>query len=517
MAPLFRFQKNKNDVKAIASASASKDIEHDVDVVIIGAGWAGLGAARRLESKKIPNFVVLEGRHDIGGRCRTVPMEDGVSVAELGAQWIHGAQAKSNPLYQIALESGVAMARSGYDSTVVYKEEEDGQVQDVTHMYEEMRKELMEDGFFPYQAKRQDKDDDDITLRQCADDYLRKINATPEQRTWLNYILDSDITQEYSGSVEDTSMHWWDSDLDPKGGDVHVAQDMQGGYMSIMRHYAQPVQDRIQLNSKVTCIDWSSTNQVVVRYTLGGNSNDVHELRAKHVLITVPLGVLKAKTISFVPELPIAKQRVISRMKMGLLNKCLFLWDDQYADNLPWPKDKEWIEKISDKNQGLWTEFYNVQAANGRPMLCAFTAGRVAERIEELSEEEIQSQALQSLRNFFAPAVIPEPKQVIITKWGQDEWTRGSYSYNAFGSKHKDRKLLAEPVNQQLYFAGEACHSDFFGTTNGALFSGQISANRIVKDLGTNKSSSRSTLKLAKTEVGGQEGWARPAVPMAAS
>ena len=534
MAPLL-----KEDLLTVAPASngsastATTDNSEDedpqveeeevVDVLIIGAGWAGLGAAKELlkHDKKL-KIKILEGRHVIGGRCRTMTLQDGTSVADLGAQWIHGAQANQNPVYDAALASGIDMARSNYSSRVAYEDgdsnnKKNGNVVSEKKI-EEMHAKLMsgKDGFFQYQERRQEEDDRDISLQQCATEYLaqRKKNRCKnnkssqeedqEEKRWLGYILDSEISQEYAGSLEDMSMYWWDSDDDIAGGDVHLAQNTTSGYKGVLDHFSRDIlcdeNNVLQLNSKVTSIDYSNKNSqcVVVRYT---QNHEAKFTMARRVVVTVPVGVLQAKLIHFEPALPRRKQVAIDRMGVGLYNKCIFLWNEADADKLPWPQDKEWMEKIVSSSsssettpQGLWTEFFNSQPVTGRPMLCAFTAGRIAEEMEQYTEQEIQASAMKALQEMFPENPIPEPLQVIVTKWGQDEFARGSYSFNAFGGKHSGRKQLAAPIDSKLYFAGEACHSDYFGTTHGALMSGIATAKQIAKDCSKETNGSVKTI-----------------------
>ena len=468
------------------------DSSCDFDIIIIGAGWSGLSAAQHLQEASMSNFILLEGRHEIGGRCRTMAINghgtmvtpcseataDPLSaVVELGAQWIHDA-GPNNPIYQVAVESGITMVVSDRDAGATFRGNRQIPRSEVDRQYEK----LMTKGFLPYQEKQQSKSPQDVTLRKCAGAYLKKINATREQRLWLNYFLDSEVTQEYAASLEDLSLYWWDSEEEmghSKTEDVHLAQDTHGGYRGVLNYYAKGITDKIQCNSQVSCIDWSQKEKIDVQYRRHGRPCKL--LTARTVLITVPLGVLKANTIQFLPELPEWKQTIINRMGVGLLNKCILLWDDTETDRLPWPQNQEWIERIDDNDQqGRWTEFYNPFPLTKRPMLCAFTAGRVAASIEALSDDEIQTQVMSSLRSMFAPRQIPEPLQVVITRWGQEEFAMGSYSYNAYGASHRFRDRLADPVDKRLYFAGEACSSAFPSTTHGAFLSGAKAAKAIV-------------------------------------
>ena len=462
---------------------ADKKAACDYEVIIVGAGWAGLSAAKHFQEAGVSKFLLLEGRHEIGGRCRTIALEStsgkGAVAAELGAQWIHDS-GERNPVYQIAVESGVALAPSDREAGATFRGNRRISNSEVDKQY----KKLMKKGFLPYQEKRQD-DNQDSTLQDCVNDYLAEINASEEQRAWLNFFLDSEITQEYAASLEDLSLHWWDSGEEMghhKTGDTHLAQGVQGGYRGVLNYYAENIADKIQYNSVVKCIDWSNEEKVYIQYRQHGKPCKL--LTAPRVLITVPLGVLKSNAIQFLPELPEWKQNVIHKMGVGLLNKCLLLWDDTDTQKLPWPQNKEWLERIDDnQQQGLWTEFYNPFPHTKRPMLCAFSAGQVAASIELLADEEIQAQVMAALRSMYAPQLIPEPQLVVITRWGQDEFAMGSYSYNAYGATHRFRDRLADPVDSRLFFAGEACSSSFPSTTHGALLSGTKAAKTISNSL----------------------------------
>lgn len=474
--------------------------EEILDVLVIGAGWSGLGTAKELKGNGIATRIkILEGRDTFGGRCRSEVMNDGVTIAEYGAQWIHGAK-KTNPVYKLALQHGMDLKRSAYEAQTVYETLEDGtSIQVSKEKYKSMYDSLMEgkDGFYAYQEYRQEEDDYDVSMQQCGEDYLKKINATPEQTKWMKYFMDSEMSQEYSGALEDMSMYWWDSDEDIAGGDVEIGKV---GFKGLLEKYMQGLEHLIEYQAKVHRIDWSDKDVVVVHYT---QNSIAREIRAKRVVTTVPIGVLQAKAIEFQPALPAAKQRSIDRIGFGSMNKCLFLWDESDLDQLPWPQDTEWIERIAAPGtpQGLWTEFFYGRQVTGRPTLCAFTAGNVAREVEQWSEEEIQASCMEALQQQFAGKTIPAPRQVIITKWGQEEFTRGAYSFNKFGGKHSDRKQLAQPIDQRLYFAGEACHSQYFGTTHGALMSGMNAAKAIQKHTGKAPQSLASKAKKAAKKV----------------
>jgi cation diffusion facilitator CzcD-associated flavoprotein CzcO len=177
------------------------------DVVIIGAGWAGLGAARTLRSKGKTNFLILEAEDSVGGRCRTVEIDD-VTTAELGCQWIHGATT-ANPVYNIAKKSGIATIESV--GNVAYYSDVFGGIGPHRVPNADIRtisRTHYTNGFFPFQAGLQDSTNQDQSLRQTADKYISNKNLQGDTRLGFEYVLDTNIPQAYAASLEDLSM-WW--------------------------------------------------------------------------------------------------------------------------------------------------------------------------------------------------------------------------------------------------------------------------------------------------------------------
>ncbi|KAL7509269.1 hypothetical protein ACHAWX_000751 [Stephanocyclus meneghinianus] len=419
------------------------------DVVIIGAGWAGLGAARTLQSKGKTNFLILEAEDSVGGRCRTVEIDDD-TTAELGCQWIHGATT-ANPVYNIAKSSGIATIES--IGNVAYYS--DAGLQDTTNR--------------------------DQSLRQTADKYVKNKNLQGDTRLGFEYALDTNIPQNYAASLEDLSLWWWDSDSHISGPDHLIEQGPGKGYSGVLEHYASPVANTINFDSSVTSINWSSSSKVIVSYTKNGQASTVE---AKKVILTVPLGVLQEGSISFTPALPSWKLQAINKLGMGVYNKVIMRWKDD--ETLPWPSNIEWLNRIASLGeQGHWTEFFNLKPATGKHVVVAFSAGRESERVESLSDDSIKSEIMDSLEAMFGTLSVPEPAQIVITRWKANPLSFGSYSYYKLGSEPKHRRDLGKALGSRVFFAGEACHLKYMSTTHGALMSGQAAANAAATSLKT--------------------------------
>jgi monoamine oxidase len=455
-------------------------VNGDFETVIIGGGWAGVGAARTLYDKGLRNFIVLEGRDYIGGRSRTVPFD--TSTVELGSQWIHGAST-ANPVYNAAQKASITITKEP-GNVVAYSDVYGGSS---PHRVPQQDLRSLEqaqwtNGFFPYQRRLQDSTNKDMSLRATADKYIQSRGITGQARTGLEFVLELYITQEYAASLQSMSTWWWDSDYVVKGGDGIIQSGAGKGYTGIIESYAGSFIDKIQLSSKVTRIDWSNTGSVIVDYIQGGVAKQV---RARKAIITVPLGVLQRGSIQFTPSLPRWKLTAIRRLGMGLLNKLIMKWPD--TDTLPWPSNTEWIERITETSEaGKWTDFYNMKPSTGKNILVAFSAGNEALRVEGLSDQQQLSEAMASMKHMYGDN-IPAPEQILVTRWSADPFSAGSYSYYKVGSRPRHRKNLKKPLGDRLFFAGEACHLRYPSTTHGALLSGKeaaiLVANRLQRRL----------------------------------
>ena len=136
-------------------------------------------------------------------------------------------------------------------------------------------------------------------------------------------------------------------------------------------------------------------------------------------------------------------------------------------------------------NQGKWTEFYSLNHAfGGRPILVGFAAGKNAdELIENVDDSTARNNMLEALRKIFGTANVPEPEEVIVKRWKQDPFARGSHSIYPTNSQKQDRQNLGNSINNKIFFAGEATHLDYWGSTHGVLLSGIEGAEEVISIL----------------------------------
>ena len=194
--------------------------------------------------------------------------------------------------------------------------------------------------------------------------------------------------------------------------------------------------------------------------------------RADAVVVTVPLGVLREGAIRFEPPLPSEKIEAISGLEMGTLNKVIFKFPTPF-----WSGDGQTFQYLSE-TRGEFPLIIDWHAASGNPALILFTGGAYALAMEEREDARVTADAMRVVRTCFGTGA-PDPTGVLIQRWSQDPHTRGSYSFVPVGSSPDARDALAQPVNDRLFFAGEATNRRNPATVHGAYESGLRVANQV--------------------------------------
>ena len=413
----------------------------DERIVIVGAGAAALAAADELQIRGFHNVVLLEARDRVGGRIWTSSIGDGIPV-ELGATWIHGV--RGNPVSDIVESNGIATAETDYDNAVLY--DRDGRPAEPVDP-------ALWGAYMALAYETPEASLADVFERFAAAHSL----SGDDRRLWL-HSLASMFSHEFGADISDLSIMSYDGPSTLRGGDVVFP----GGYSQITDALAAGRD--IRLNHAVAGIDHSGPTVVVT--TESGAT-----FEADRVVVTVPLGVLKADAISFTPELPLALRDAIAALDMGILNRTVLLFDDAF-----WDSDTEWIGYAGEQ-PGQWSETLNLYPYLQQPVLAMFNPGSFGAETEQHSDDELAASAVATLEAMFGD--VPEPADTVSTRWGSDPWTRGSYSYLPVGVEFETYREMSRPVGERLFFAGEATHSRFPSTVHGALLSGRRAARQI--------------------------------------
>lgn len=426
--------------------------EREADVLVIGAGMAGLAAARALQAAG-RRVIVLEARQRIGGRVWTDTAWPDLPV-DLGASWIHGVE--GNPIAEIAAEQAIPTLPTDYDNLWLY--DSDGRLlEDDEH---DALEEAAESFFEAALEAANDEYDADQSIQRALDDHLARKPLSPRQRRALDYFINSSVEHEYAADISDLSLFAWDD------GDGFDGEDVifPGGYGQIADFLAAGLD--IRLGRAVSAVAYDDEG---VTIDCAGET-----FRAGQAVITLPLGVLQKGSVRFEPPLPGAKQTAIRSLGMGLLNKLYLRFPRIF-----WPVEADLLGYISPV-KGEWNETLNFAHYTGKPVLLLFNAGSYGRAIEKLSDEEIVAEAMARLRTIYGPD-IPQPESYLVTRWAGDPYAWGSYSYLRPGTDGDTRDALAEPVGDRLFFAGEATSRAYAATVHGAYLSGLRAAEEITK------------------------------------
>ncbi|MET8572334.1 FAD-dependent oxidoreductase [Streptomyces sp. NPDC004783] len=425
------------------------------DTIVVGAGIAGITAARLLRAAG-HRVVVLEARDRVGGRIWT-DRTAGFCV-DRGASWIHGLT--GNPL--TTLVSALGMETREF--TVGSFQAGGRPIAD----HDASRRLLDDEATRRWTTDVGTADDllratvaasgDDESYATAAERALAATGWEPERADRVRVFYRHRTEEQCGAEIERVAAHALDEDA-VEGDEVIFP----GGYDVLPRTLAEGLD--VRPGKTVTAVTRSAAG---VRVDTRDES-----FEAAHVIVTVPLGVLKAGAIAFTPALPDTVAGPIARLGMGVFNKVFLQFPDRF-----W-QDGVYAIRQHGEAGVPWHSWYDVSVVSGRPMLLTFAGGAWGREIEQKTDEEVVSSVLGALREIYDDCV-PDPVAHWITRWGVDPLALGSYSYVAVGSSHDDHDALAGPVDGVLHFAGEATWARDPATVHGALLSGHRAAERIL-------------------------------------
>jgi monoamine oxidase len=403
----------------------------DIDVIIVGAGAAGIAAARRLVTAG-KRCVLLEARARPGGRAVTDHSLD--APADLGAAWLHFAD--TNAWTGLAEQAGceVIRAEPGWGPAAWIGNTPPDARQRAAAGADYARYEAL------LEAAAAEGRDIPLSEILPQDDYRPRFDAV---MTWAVGVETAEVsTLDLSRYAEST--HNW---------------AVREGLGTVVAHAADGLE--VRLHATVTHIDWSG-HGVRVESTAG-------TLAAHAVIVTVPTSVLARGAIRFTPALPQELHDAAGNLPLGVVNKVFFALAPGSFD----PRDaRQFIGRADSSRTCSYTLFPARQ-----PLLGAFFGGDLSKELEVRGE--LEQFARDELRGIFGASIDAMLGTARSTAWGSDPYSLGSYSAARPGHAGA-RAALARPVAPNLCFAGEACSVEFYGTLHGAWLSGQAAAESLL-------------------------------------
>jgi polyamine oxidase len=467
----------------IATGSWSMGTGKAERVIVVGAGMAGLVAARLLHDSGF-TVTVLEARGRVGGRTWT---DDSLGAPlDLGGSWVHGVD--GNPLTLWCDKLGIALVESQGDRLLI-----DDRAKVKTRDGQRKRAILGRAAFntamawasWKSKAMTLSKGPRSISVKQAVDPLLHA-SWLPEidKLVIATFVEGSEGVQ---GAPYDAiaAEEWW-----PTEGLERNAQP-KGGYASLVDDAARQLS--IWRSAPVERVAWSDRG--VTAMLKGGAT-----IEADRAVIAVPIGLLRAGLPTLDPLPPDEQQKAIGRIGYGagILGKIYLRFPHRF-----WPEQPKWFGRLPDSpdRRGTFNTWVSHIGETGLPILLSFANGATAARLDRsASDEEVKEVAMSSLRKMFGND-IPGPVGMLYPRWLSDPWSQGGYSYPGLGSTAEDRETYARPLGNRVFFAGEATEPVEYGTVHAALWSGEQTAEALFR-AATGLQASRDMRPWAKARLG---------------
>jgi monoamine oxidase len=401
------------------------------NIAIIGAGAAGLAAAKELEQMG-RDYLLLDASHRIGGRAYTEELTPGVPF-DLGAHWLMAPSV--NPLIPYARNAQLALEAADEHYTAArYFEERDWLPDDAFQEFNEYWERQ-----FAALAKAMDNNGDSSVFDVIDND--------SRWAPYFHMFFAQDFTRDVDqASVKDAMNYVRQED------DLAVAS----GLGNLLARYGANIP--VSLNSAVRKIDTSGAR--IKLDTAKG------QILADKLILTVSTGVLAARQIEFVPELPDWKLAAIDGLPLGSCTRVALMFDGPILRELPkeFTVDTSGDGPIHFRNRPFGYDYVEIA-----------TGGRMAEWMERSGEKATIDFILGKLRDLTGQQSVPDPTQSIVSAWDGDDWVKGAYSCAQPGAADQ-RTVLARPIDDRIYFAGEATSSNYYASVHGACISGSEAA-----------------------------------------
>jgi monoamine oxidase len=426
---------------ALASAPAlgAVSASGETDVAIVGAGAAGIAAARRVAAAG-KRFALIEASGRIGGRCVTESRTFGVPF-DRGAHWIHGPDV--NPVAKLAQRSGLDIypAPPGQKLRIGRRNAREGEMEDYLATIVRANRSIQE-------AARGKTD-------------VACIKALPKDlgdwRPAVEFLLGPYGCGKTLDEISAVDF--------ARALDRDVAAFCRQGFGALLAKLGSELP--VQLDAPVT------------RITAGRSAAEVATTRgtiyARAVVITASTGVLAAGKIKFAPDLPKRQQEAIAKLAPGSYDHVAI---ELKGNPLALRNDDLVFEKANGPRTAAL-----LANVSGTPLCLVEVAGKLGRDLSGQSDAAMLDFAVAWLADLYGADAKKAVGRSAVTRWNAEPWVLGAFSSAAVGAQGS-RRILTEPVHGRLFLAGEAAHETLWGTVGGAWESGERAADAALKLVG---------------------------------
>ncbi|PRQ54762.1 putative spermine oxidase [Rosa chinensis] len=438
-------------------------------VIIIGAGVSGLSAAKLLIEKGVEDVVILEASDRIGGRIRK--QEFGGLSVELGAGWIVGVGGEQlNPVWELAEKTNLRTCFSDYSNARFNIYDRSGNL---------IPSGLAADSYKKAVESAMEK------LRELEADacYGGDVSKVPEppscgfsstQKTPIELAIDFTLHDFEMAEVEPIATY---NDF---GEQEFLVADERG-----YEHLLYKMADDFLFTSEGKILDSRlSLNKVVreLKHSRDGvtvMTEDGCVYQANYVILSASIGVLQSNLISFSPPLPRWKTEAIEKLDVMVYTKIFLKFPHKF-----WPcgPGKEFFIYAHER-RGYYTFWQHMENAYpGSNILVVTLTNGESKRVEAQTDEETVKEAMGVLRDMFGPN-IPEATDILVPRWWNNRFQRGSYSNYPIISNHQVVRDIKAPVGC-IFFTGEHTSEKYSGYVHGAYLTGIDTANALLEEMG---------------------------------
>lgn len=507
-----------------------------MQVIIIGAGIAGLSCARRLAQKGGIDVLILEARDRIGGRIHTWDLKENKTYnpkeqhksslpIDLGASFIHGVS-EGHPVKELEKEVGFTTFDSEQDESALIfydrhsgKKVQEEEAEKVAFYSQGLVFDLLIEKLD--EVRTESKGERPLPKETLWSALLTRKEDPVYGQLWEQLESEEEremvITMAKLWTGWTGALHWnlslrsWGAENDFHGGNEVVLP----GYQALIQWSADKASSKgakIELDKVIEKVHRLRNNKILVE------AQDGSQYHADYLISSLPLGVMQNSPPKFEPDLPEGLKKSISNLGMGLLNKIVLRYETAWWHKLSPPsffcvlptqiarrdQDYRWkgeqipqtVEeaKYLVENEGIFAQNYDI--INQSPILLIFLGPPIGHAVELLDEDwiikTIHDRLIKSMLPNDKQSSIPFPASAQVTRWSKDKFSQGSYSYipaanessKLPGGSRKDMEVAATPIwDDTLGFCGEHTSADSYASVHGALLSGEREADRILHKL----------------------------------